>query len=176
MTIRIIIFAIAGLFLFSGCGKKEVKNDSLKTPAYKQLPAFKSKTSTGTEMDQTPFYSGVGIISFVASWCGPCRVEIKDLEALVAKHPNLLAIIGTYESPEFYKTLMDSLKCKLPVVRFDSSFFSALEVSNLPTRILIDKGNVVYRVEGAPTPPDTVFDNLLNKSLSASKSQAQPVK
>ena len=155
-------FFIFILIFFIGCSSSE---KSERKPKFEKLPKFEFKTFDGKKITQKPFYNGTGIISFVASWCGPCSYELTELDSLAKANKNLTALAVTYESPDFYKTILESLKVSIPIATVDSSFFRLCGVKNLPTRILVEKGNIISRSVGAPTPPDSQFMSALKSAL-----------
>jgi len=164
-----LILAIA--IAVAGCGGKD-KRDAKGEAQYPMLPKFEFKGADGKLYDQQAFYNGVGVMSFVASWCGPCRTELKELDEYARKYAGVIALAATYESPEFYRGVMESLKAAIPVIQVDSAFFVALQVSKLPTRILIDHGKIVLRSIGAPSPPDSQFTGALEKALGLATNPA----
>ena len=159
---KVFSFFIAVAIFLVGCGSSE-KNETRKK--FEKLPKFEFKTFDGRKITQKPFYNGTGIISFVASWCGPCSYELTELDSLAKANKNLTALAVTYESPDFYKTILESLKVSIPIATVDSSFFRLCGVKNLPTRILVEKGNIISRSVGAPTPPDSQFMSALKNAL-----------
>ncbi len=161
--IGIAFIALAISISLVGCGSKnETENTSEKL---KILPKFSFEGKDGKKYTDKDFRSGVGVISFVASWCGPCGTELVELDSIAQKYSKILALAVTYEPPEFYAELFDSLKIKIPIVRADSSFFAAMGISKLPTRILIDKGKIISQIVGAPLPKNPEFYKKLKQAL-----------
>ncbi|MCD6594900.1 redoxin domain-containing protein [bacterium] len=156
--IKILSLSIAVVLLLAGCGSSEKNENKQK---FEKLPKFEFTSFDGKKITQKPFYKGTGIISFVASWCGPCGYELIQIDSLAKEYKNLFALAVTYESPDFYKTLLESLKISMPIATVDSSFFRICKVKNLPTRILVSKGKIISRTVGAPTPLDSQFMNAL---------------
>lgn len=158
------IFAMMFIILICvGCGRKEGTNED--NAERLMLPKFSADASNGEHYSHKQFFDGVGVMSFVASWCGPCGAELVELDSLARKYSKLLALAVTYEPPEFYDALIESLKIDVPIVRVDSTFFISLNVSRLPTRFLIDKGKIIFCVTGAPLPSDGKFDACLKNAL-----------
>ena len=156
---------LAVVVLLQGCGGSSERNENTAGAKRTALPKFKYIAQNGREFTQKDFQKGVGVISFVASWCRPCDTELVQLDSLARKFPKILALAVTYEPPEFYREIFDSLGLNIPLVKADSSFFAVLGVSQLPTRVLVRNGNVVYRLIGAPTPQDSIFIAKLSDAL-----------
>ncbi len=161
IVIAFIAFAIS--ISLVGCGSKnKTENAGEKS---KILPKFSFEGSNGKKYTDKDFRSGVGVMSFVASWCGPCGAELAEIDSIAQKYSKILALAVTYEPPEFYSELFDSLKIKIPLVQADSSFFAAIGISKLPTRLLIDKGKIISQIVGAPLPKDSEFYKKLKQAL-----------
>jgi len=146
------------------CGGSKSKTDADNAQS-SPLPAFAAKGNDGKEYSNKSFENCTGIMLFVASWCGPCKTELAEVNELAQKYSQLLVLAITYEPPEFYKDVAESLKVNIPILRTDSAFFAAMGVSQLPLRVLVSKGNIVSKTVGAPSPPDAAFDKMLKKCL-----------
>jgi thiol-disulfide isomerase/thioredoxin len=91
------------------------------------------------------------IINVWATWCGPCRRELPDLEELQAKYgkENLTVLAVSDEEEDVLKNYMDEKKLKLIVGKyFNHPMIDSL--SSRPVSILIDPdGNIKDVVAGA---------------------------
>ncbi len=157
ILILIFLFLICG-----GCAKKDTEEQ------FPMLPKFEFTSTEGGTVNHEPFYNGVGVIAFVASWCGPCIREICELGELAANYENLKIVMLTYEQPDMMIKSADSMNIRLPIARADSAFFVTLQISTLPTRLLIDHGRIIFRVSGAPSTQDSQFLKTLEKAISGS--------
>ncbi|MBD9178387.1 MAG: TlpA family protein disulfide reductase [Odoribacter splanchnicus] len=93
------------------------------------------------------------LIDFWATWCGPCRKAIPELNALQKEFKNDLVVIGiSDEAPEKVEAM------KTPVIEYYSAIDTQaemkkqLEVKGIPHVILIDPKGIV-RWEGFPLLP-----------------------
>lgn len=93
------------------------------------------------------------LIDFWATWCGPCRKAIPELNALQKEFKNDLVVIGlSDEAPEKVEAM------KTPVIEYYSAIDTQaemkkqLEVKGIPHVILIDPQGIV-RWEGFPLLP-----------------------
>ncbi len=94
------------------------------------------------------------LINVWASWCGPCRAEMKSLERLAwLKWAARFSVIGisTDDDPEQAKALMKRTNSTISQF-IDSQLVleNMLGASHLPVTVLVDKnGRVVRRMYGA---------------------------
>lgn len=91
------------------------------------LPVLSFKDLKGKEYQLKSFDKGILIISFWASWCGPCVDEFPSLIRLVEKVPSIKVVApsGDYKVEEidtFLETLLPSARSAqaAPVVQKDS--------------------------------------------------------
>ena len=57
-------------------------------------PDFRLRTPSGESATLSHFRGRYVLVNFWASWCGPCRAEAPDLQALAIAHGSRLAVIG----------------------------------------------------------------------------------
>ncbi|MCD6418725.1 TlpA family protein disulfide reductase [bacterium] len=157
------ITALLSILITTGCGSGDERTE--KAENIRKLPEFSLENDNGQKYTQKNFRDNVGIISFVASWCGPCGVELTELDSIAQKYSEIIALAVTYEPPEFYRELIDSLKIKVPIFQADSSFFVSMGVSKLPTRMLIKDGYIISQVVGAPISKNSTFEDKLKDAL-----------
>lgn len=98
-----------------------------------------------------PDYSGKFLlIDFWATWCGPCRQSIPQLNALHAKFKDRLVIVGLSDESESDVREMKSPKIDYYVgIDTSASMKRAVEVRGIPHAILMDPKGIV-RFEGHP--------------------------
>ncbi len=60
----------------------------------KLAPDFEISDFDGTRQRLSDFRGQVVYVSFWASWCGPCKRELPDIEKLQASHPDDLVVIA----------------------------------------------------------------------------------
>ena len=90
------------------------------------------------------------LIDFWATWCGPCRRSIPELNALHAKFKDRLVIVGVSDETENEVREMKSPKIDYYVaIDTAATMKRAVEVRGIPHAMLIDPKGIV-RFEGHP--------------------------
>ena len=119
------------------------------------------------------------LLNFWATWCGPCRSEMPDLQAVYEDYGNNekdLVVLGVAapnlgqegseaditafleENGYTYPTLMNT----------DASLFYSYGISSFPTTFMIDKdGNVYGYIIGAQS--REVFDDIIRQTMDGAK-------
>jgi cytochrome c biogenesis protein CcmG, thiol:disulfide interchange protein DsbE len=90
------------------------------------------------------------MIDFWATWCGPCRRSIPELNAFAAKYHDRLVVIGVSDETEFDVRKMTSPKIDYAVaIDTRGRMMGTLAITGVPHCILIDPRGIV-RFEGMP--------------------------
>jgi thiol-disulfide isomerase/thioredoxin len=103
------------------------------------------------------------IINFWASWCGPCRVEMKNVETIWKKYEGKVLIIGiaTQDTKEAVENFVSDMNITYPIsLDSSSSIAREYQISQIPTTIFVDsKGNIHKRSIG------TISEEFIEKTL-----------
>lgn len=90
------------------------------------------------------------LIDFWATWCGPCRKAIPELNELQKQFKDRLVVIGiSDEKEEKVKGMKEPAIAYSSAIDTQASMKKALEVKGIPHVILIDPQGIV-RWEGFP--------------------------
>lgn len=92
------------------------------------------------------------LLTFWASWCGPCRVELPELSKLygeLAGRGFVLLTVNVDYNPVAGRRFLDALGLSLPVYRLNPQDTSAIGIDALPANILLDAdGRFVQAYKG----------------------------
>lgn len=91
------------------------------------------------------------VLSFWASWCGPCREELPALEQLAKERGDIVVYaINVDRDPNLARRFLAQVKVDLPVVWDpDSVALGQYEVLSMPTMFLLDENlTVKFRKTG----------------------------
>jgi thiol-disulfide isomerase/thioredoxin len=112
------------------------------------------------------------VLNFFATWCGPCRAEMPELERYQAARrtdPFLLLAIDVEERPEVVQRYVAQQKLGMPVALDETGDVTRLyEVNAYPTTVVIGAdGRVLLYQMGAIANADVAFDNVVPAQIAA---------
>jgi thiol-disulfide isomerase/thioredoxin len=120
-------------------------------PLFPEEVVFSSVDGSST-VTITDFRGRPVLLTFWASWCGPCRVELPELSTLYGELMGrgfVLITVNVDHNPVAGKRFLDALGLSLPVYRLDPLTTKALGIDALPANILLDKdGRFVQAYKG----------------------------
>jgi cytochrome c biogenesis protein CcmG, thiol:disulfide interchange protein DsbE len=90
------------------------------------------------------------LIDYWATWCGPCRHSIPELNHFYEKYHDRLVVIGLTDEPESAVRRMTSPQIEYTVaIDTQARMMKALAITGIPHCILVDPNGIV-RYEGMP--------------------------
>ncbi|MFZ5833050.1 MAG: redoxin domain-containing protein [Planctomycetota bacterium] len=135
----------------------------------KMVPPFEFTDLSGQKFTEIDIAGKVAVIDFWATWCGPCRQSLPELDRVREKYkenPNVvfLAVSVDYSNvPDdaLTKTFQE-LGVSLPIYRDTSgSMMNTFRVSDIPSQFLVDAKGVVQDFELGANPK--LFEELTKK-------------
>ena len=135
------------------------------------MPAYSAKLLDGTAYDLAADKGKVVLINVWATWCGPCRFEIPELQKLHDQHAahgfKVVGVSVDEGDPAEVKQFVTDQKMTYPVVvDAEGRIASVLQTTVLPTSVLVDRnGKIVWRQIGAIAPHDPKLTRALDAAL-----------
>jgi len=119
----------------------------------KQAPDFQLNTLEGEPVSSKDFRGKKLVVSFWASWCGPCRMELPELQAFYEKyHPKNknfeVVAISTDEVRREAERYVRDAKLTFPVLwDEDGKTGEAFGVEGIPMLFVIDENGKVIQTQ-----------------------------
>lgn len=113
----------------------------------KPAPAFDLEKHDGGRISLASLKGNVVILTFWATWCAPCKVEMPTLEEAHKKHGgNGVTVVGVnfqQEKPQV-KKFVDANKMTFPIAMdVDGKTADVYNIPGLPTTFFIDRDGVL---------------------------------
>ena len=101
------------------------------------------------------------LITFWASWCGPCRLEMPELQRIydeLADDGFVVLAVNMDRAPGAGRAFLDRMNLSLPAYTVDPGVLRALGVQSIPTSVLIGVDGIPEQVyEGySPVVPEDI--------------------
>jgi cytochrome c biogenesis protein CcmG, thiol:disulfide interchange protein DsbE len=109
-------------------------------------PAFDLETPEGERVRLADLRGKVVILNFWATWCGPCRLEMPDLEARAVADPDRLATVGINfdETAAQVQAFRDEVGVTFPLVLDPGGKVQrAYRVLGYPTTFFVDEEGII---------------------------------
>ncbi len=157
------ILAIFLLLVLSASIAAAEDDQVVETPVF---PNMKFTAIDGTaQIDLHSLHGKPVLMTFWASWCGPCRMELPELEKLaeeLADEGFTLVTVNTDQSPAMGVRFLQRYDIDVPVYRMDQRSLIQLGIKGLPTNVLLDReGRPVGIYRGySPELPDVIRESV----------------
>ena len=154
-----IIFSIAVLLLISiplsACGEgdgESVMESALPNP--EEFLPFKVTTFKGETVELERLRGQVVVVNFWASWCGPCKVEARELEAVYKKYKERgveFVGIAVDDTDDAARAFIKKYNVTYPnAIDSDNSLSRRYQIFAIPTTFVLDKDAVIrFKRRGA---------------------------
>ncbi len=150
---RVGLFLVV-VWMVSLFGVRAAAEEPQPRPAFPEGVVFSSLDGK-TSMEISEFRGRPVLLTFWASWCGPCRVELPELSSLYGELMGrgfVLITVNLDQNPVAGRRFLDALGLKLPVYRLDPRTTKFLGIDSLPTNILLDQEGRLVRAYKGYTP------------------------
>jgi len=119
---------------------------STRSPVPQPLPDFKLATLDGKTISSDALKGKLLVINFWATWCGPCREEMPDLQQFYDKYkndPQIVFLSMTLDEPETsdqtVRDFMDKHKYTFPVLRAYQYGRQKCSINGIPETWFVDR-------------------------------------
>ena len=179
------VLIISGFIILLSCDKKssnEKYSNSVqknRPPNAVKAPDFTLVSLEGDRITLSDLRGSVILLNFWATWCGPCIMEIPDLNRLQEKYQDKgLEVIGitlTSGSPEIisifaedqgmnYKILTDIMGNETEIVTNMYGQATGAPITGVPTSFIIDRDGYIVKTYIGPR-SERIFYNDLKRYL-----------
>lgn len=132
---------------------------------------FKMYDAEGNSVSLSDFEGRPAVLNFWASWCGPCKMEMPELEAAYAEYGDRISFLAVNLSEGFGDTLAKASKLisdagyTFPVYYDnDGEGARAYRIRSIPMTFFLDEhGNIAAKHLGSMT--ETVLSNGISLLL-----------
>ena len=178
------------LLLLAGCSREQQPVSSAKaaapattsqeetapkTEVGEVMPSYATKYLDGKPFDLTAEKGGVVLLNVWATWCGPCRFETPELQALhdkfAGKGFKVIGVSVDDAGPDAVKQFVNENKISYPIALDpDGRIANVLRTTVLPTSVIIGRdGRIVWRKVGAVMPNEIPSLETVVKQALAKK-------
>src|SRR3954452_9824909 len=145
---------------------------SARTDVGDPMPPYTATYLDGKPLNIAGEKGNVVFLNVWATWCGPCRFETPELQALQIHYAaNGLKVIGVSVDEgetSAVKTFVTEQKITYPIaVDPEGRIANLLQTTVLPTSLLLDRnGKIVWRQIGAIMPNDGKLKAAVEKAVA----------
>lgn len=135
-----------------------------------EAPDFTLKSRSGDNLRLSEERGNIVIVNFWASWCGPCREELPEFEALYQSYADLgvtVYAVNVDDESEKANKLLEDISVSFPVLYDPNGEVSELyDVSAMPTTVMIDRNGVARLMhKGYKSGDEAKYEEALHRLL-----------
>jgi thiol-disulfide isomerase/thioredoxin len=155
---------------------KPPETKSASTNVGDAMPPYAAKTLEGAPFDLAAEKGKVVLVNVWATWCGPCRFEIPELQKMhdqyAARGFKVIGVSVDEGDAAGVKQFVADQKMTYPIVLDpEGRIANLLQTMVLPTSVLVDRsGKIVWRQVGALSPGDAKLTKAIDAALGAGRS------
>jgi len=135
------------------------------------MPEYSAMWLDGSKFELASRRQNVVLLNVWATWCGPCRHEIPELQRLhdqyKEKNFEVVGVSVDESGVEPVRQFVDEQKMTYPIALDpEGKLANVLQTSVLPTTVLLDRdGKIVWKRYGLILPNDKELKGAIEKAL-----------
>jgi peroxiredoxin len=135
------------------------------------LPDYSAMNLDGSKFELASRRGKVVLLNVWATWCGPCRFEIPELQRIhdqfASRGFEVVGVSVDESGVEPVKQFVDEQKMRYPIALDpQGQLATTLQTSVLPTSVLLDRtGKIVWKKYGAIFENDPELERAIKKAL-----------
>ncbi|WP_371195291.1 TlpA disulfide reductase family protein [Glaciecola sp. SC05] len=106
-------------------------------------PDFTLKSKESGNIRLSEQRGNIVMVNFWASWCGPCREELPEMEEIYQEYRDLgfeILAVNVDDHPDKANVLLDDIEVSFPVLYdTDGNVSQLYDVNAMPTTVIIDR-------------------------------------
>lgn len=136
----------------------------------KPVPAFEVTTSEGAVVNETTYLGKWLILDLMATWCGPCKLEVQHLLEVQRLHGDKVAILSIGTDPTETLADLEAFEAEYGAnwpyaIDRSGEVGRAMEMRIIPKLIIVDpEGVVVFEREGEVLP--AAINRVIDPSIA----------
>lgn len=175
----ILLSVLLSAVLLAGCGRERSatsKATGVSAPPVvgAVMPSYTAELIAGGKFDIEEQKGKVTLLNIWATWCGPCRAEIPDLQKLHDRYESRgFKVVGvSVDADGTEQEVRDFVRdqsMRYPVALDPKGELADMfEASAIPTSVLVDReGKVLWIETGTISFDDPEINQLIEKSLGS---------
>ncbi len=135
------------------------------------MPEYSSMWLDGSKFELAKRRENVVLLNVWATWCGPCRYEIPELQALHNRYKDrkfeVIGVSVDESGVDSVKQFVEQQKMTYPIaLDAEGKVANILQTTMLPTTVLLDReGKIVWKRFGAIMPNDQELVKAIEATL-----------
>lgn len=113
------------------------------------FPAVDLTDSQGQPFQMKDYNGTIAVLNFWAAWCGPCRMELPELQKLYNEFGSkgFVVLAVAVDTPsQLAKPFLERLGVTLPLAFIDPQTQMQLGIDRIPFTVLLDKKGMIVRI------------------------------
>ncbi len=167
----LVVLAVAGLGVATQVGWIASHVESVRpmrrgdpAPAF-ALASIGASGQPGAPVTLAQHAGKVVVLDFWATWCNPCLRALPALDALTARHPDIVVIAINLDDAAAARALWDKAGYRITLVADDGAVSARYGVREIPHSVVIDRSGVVRLVaRGGAAELEAAVSQLLRES------------